>query len=248
MECIILAAGYATRLYPLTKNVPKPLLPVAGRAILDRLLDKALAVEELEGITVVTNARFFDHFDRWRSGRPEASRISLVNDGSTANENRIGALRDLALAVESDQPTGPAIVLAGDNLFDFELTEFVDFFRTRETDCITTHRIEETARLQRTGVVEIDRAWRVKSFQEKPKEPRSHWAVPPFYLYRRETLVKDLPEFLAEGGDADAPGSLVPWLLARKPLHAFPFQGERYDIGNLESYTAARRAFGEDLE
>jgi glucose-1-phosphate thymidylyltransferase len=248
MECIILAAGYATRLYPVTENFPKPLLPVAGRSILDRLMDKALAVAELEGITVVTNARFFDHFDQWRSGRPEESRINLVDDGSTANENRIGALRDLALAVEAAQPAGPAIVLAGDNLFDFELTDFVDFFRSRETDCITTHRLEEKERLQRTGVVEVDNRWRVESFQEKPEEPRSHWAVPPFYLYKRETLLEDLPDFLAEGGEADAPGSFIPWLLRHKPVHAFPFHGERYDIGNLESYTAVRRAFGEESE
>lgn len=248
MESIILAAGYATRLYPLTENYPKPLLPVAGRSILDRLVDKAFALVELEQVAVVSNHRFFDHFDRWRHGRPEKSRIRLVNDGSTTNENRIGALRDLALAVEAAQPAGPTIVLAGDNLFDFELTDFVDFFESRETDCITTHRLEEQERLQRTGVIEVDDRWRVRSFQEKPREPKSHWAVPPFYLYGRETLLESLPDFLTEGGEADAPGSFIPWLLGRKPIHAFPFEGERYDIGNLESYAAVRRTFGESLE
>lgn len=248
MECVILAAGYATRLYPLTEQFPKPLLPVAGRSILDRLADKAFAVEELDKLTVVTNDRFVDQFERWRQSRPEASRISLVNDGSRTNENRLGALRDLALAVEAVLPEGPTIVLAGDNLFDFELTDFVEFFHPRKADCITTHRLEKREHLQRTGVVEVSDAWRVESFQEKPEEPRSHWAVPPFYLYTRETLREDLPDYLTAGGNADAPGSLIPWLIERKPVYAFPFRGERYDIGNLESYAEVRRAFGEKIE
>jgi glucose-1-phosphate thymidylyltransferase len=248
MDCIVLAAGYATRLYPLTQDFPKPLLPVAGRSILDRITDKAFAVAEVEEVTVVTNARFYHHFERWRESRRESTRISLVNDGSTANENRIGALRDLALAVEAAKPGGPTIVLAGDNLFEFELTAFVDFFKQKEADCVTTHHIEDLQRLRRTGVVQLGEQWRVFDFQEKPQEPKSHWAVPPFYLYTRETLLEELPDFLTEGGEADAPGSLIPWLLTRKPLYAFPFQGERYDIGNLESYRSVRRAFGEAVE
>ena len=248
MDCIVLAAGYATRLYPLTREFPKPLLPVAGRSILDRLLDKAFAVPEVGNVTVVTNARFHHHFESWRESRPESPRISLVNDGSTTNENRIGALRDLALAVEAAGPAGPTIVLAGDNLFEFELTDFVDFFRQREADCITTHHLEDVERLKRTGVVQIGQEWRVIGFQEKPEEPNSHWAVPPFYLYTRETLLESLPDFLTDGGNADAPGSFIPWLLARKTVFAFPFEGERYDIGNLESYQSVRRAFGETVE
>lgn len=251
IDCIILAAGYATRLYPLTRDIPKPLLPVAGRTILDRLVDKAMEVDSLGEILVVTNGRFYPQFDVWRSRHPQAHRIILVNDGSTDNDNRLGALTDLALASEYRRGAAadrPALVLAGDNLFDFRLTDFAAFFQSKGTDCITTHHLPEVEQLQRTGVIEVDSFWRVSSFQEKPVHPRSQWAVPPFYLYTATTLRQDLTEFLRDGHDGDAPGSFIPWLLSRKPVHAFPFEGTRYDIGNLESYRQVRAAFGEDVE
>jgi glucose-1-phosphate thymidylyltransferase len=252
IDCIILAAGYATRLYPLTRDIPKPLLPVAGRTILDRLVDKATEVDSLGEIIVVTNGRFYPQFDIWRAGHPLADRIILVNDGSTDNDNRLGALMDLSLASEYRGGGGhttdrPALVLAGDNLFDFALTDFVSFFRSKDTDCITTHHLPEVERLRRTGVVEVDSSWRVRSFQEKPAHPKSNWAVPPFYLYTPATLQTDLPAFLRDGHDGDAPGSFIPWLLARKAVHAFPFEGTRYDIGNMESYRQVRATFGEEL-
>ncbi|MFA7568092.1 MAG: nucleotidyltransferase family protein [Alkalispirochaeta sp.] len=261
-DCIILAAGYATRLYPLTRDIPKPLLPVAGRTILDRLIDKALHIPHLGRIIVVTNARFYPQFDLWRATRlptthtsPEhppvagpAPDIILLTDGSTDNDNRLGALGDLALAAEvRTSTTTPAVVLAGDNLFDFNLADFVTFQKDKQTDCITTHHLAEVERLQRTGVVELDRSWRVTAFEEKPAAPRTTWAVPPFYLYTADTLTNDMPAFLQSGHDRDAPGSFIPWLLDRKPVHAFPFQGPRYDIGNLQSYREVRLAFGEDI-
>ena len=161
-------------------------------------------------------------------------------------------MADLALAEEYRRQRGtasrPAIVLAGDNLFSFSLTDFAAFFQQCGSDCITTHHQPERARLQRTGVVEVDADWQVVAFQEKPREPRSTWAVPPFYAYTADTLAERLPQFLAEGHDADAPGSWIPWLLERAQVHAFRFSGARYDIGNLESYTEVRRAFGEEID
>lgn len=256
IDCIILAAGYATRLYPLTRDTPKPLLPVAGKAIIDHLVEKAGAVPDLGEIIVVTNRRFVSHFTAWRDRRSDTrvppDRIAIVDDGTTTNETRIGALADLALAVAHRQrhctDSRPAIVLAGDNLFSFSLADFADFFQERNTDCITTHHQPERARLQRTGVVEVDGSWRVTGFQEKPRNPRSTWAVPPFYAYTGETLTERLPQFLAEGHDADAPGSWIPWLINRVPVHAFRFSGARYDIGNLESYAEVRRAYGEQID
>jgi glucose-1-phosphate thymidylyltransferase len=251
-DCIILAAGYATRLYPLTRDTPKPLLPVAGKPIIDHLVEKATAVPDLGEIIVVTNRRFFSHFTAWRNAHPRAAAISIVDDGTTTNETRIGALADLALAAEHRRRNGtdarPASVLAGDNLFAFSLSEFVAFFRECGTDCITTHHQPDRARLQRTGVVEVDDAWRVIAFQEKPPEPRSTWAVPPFYAYTADTLREHLPQFLAAGHDADAPGSWIPGLIKPVPVHAFRFSEARYDIGNLESYAEVRRAFGEQVE
>jgi glucose-1-phosphate thymidylyltransferase len=242
VKCLILAAGYATRLYPLTLHTPKALLDVAGRSILDRLVDKVERVEETDEIIVVSNAKFYDSFTAWKGGRASRLRISVLNDGSVSNEGRLGAVADIAFAVRERSIEDELLVLAGDNLFDFELACFAAFFRRTGWDCITTHRLGDMSRLRRTGVIEVDENWRVRSFEEKPAEPKSCFAAPPFYLYRRETLPL-VDEFLAGGGDADAPGSFIPWLLQRRPVGAFFFEGERYDIGSPLSYEAAQRVF-----
>lgn len=249
MTAIILAAGYATRLYPLTRDFPKPLLEVAGRSILDRIVDNVRRVAEVQRLVVVTNARFATHFERWRDGRfadAPGPRVDIVNDGSTSNANRIGALADLHLAVEEADVDGDALVLAGDNLFDFELADFVAFFRDAGCDSITAHELSDVEQLRRTGVAELADDGRVLHFAEKPPEPRSTWAVPPFYAYTRRTLRERLPAFLAHGGEGDAPGSFIPWLIERAPVYAFRFEGARHDIGNRESYERVSRLFTAD--
>ncbi len=242
MKCVILAAGYATRLYPLTKDNPKPLLDVAGRTILDRILDKAERIKEIDEVVVVSNARFFGRFEQWKENRSFPAKITLLNDGSTENENRLGAVADLGFAVERADLRDDSLVLAGDNLFDFALEDFTDFALKRRTDCITTHVLDDREKLKRTGVIEVDGNSRVISFEEKPKEPKSNLAVPPFYFYTGDTLPL-VEKFLKEGNDPDAPGNFIPWLIGRKPVHAFRFIGRRYDIGNLETYRAAQEIF-----
>ncbi|MFP4374739.1 MAG: nucleotidyltransferase family protein [Spirochaetaceae bacterium] len=247
MTAIILAAGYATRLYPLTRDVPKPLLDIGGRSILDRIVDNVRRVAGVRRLVVVTNARFASHFERWRERRFGAGGgVEIVNDGSTSNANRIGALTDLHLAVEKADVEGDALVLAGDNLFDFELADFAAFFREAGCDCITAHELSEVEQLRRTGVAELAEDGRLLHFAEKPAEPRSTWAVPPFYAYTRRTLRERLPAYLAQGGECDAPGSFLPWLIERTPVYAFRFEGARYDIGNRESYDRVARLFAAD--
>jgi glucose-1-phosphate thymidylyltransferase len=245
MKCVLLAAGYATRLYPLTKNMPKSLLPVGNRTILERILEKVELVDEIDEVVLVSNARFagqFSAFARtWRGGK----RLEIMDDGTTDNDNRLGAIADLKLAVDRRGIDEDTMVLAGDNLFDFGLDDFARFFRQKKADCITSHRLEDISELRRTGVVELSEDRRVLSFQEKPAEPKSTWAVPPFYLYRRETLPL-LGDYLAAGENPDAPGNFVPWLASRLPVYAFTFEGRRYDIGNLDSYEEAQREFGAD--
>lgn len=242
MNSLILAAGYATRLYPLTQHFPKPLLPVGGRSILDRLLDDLDVIPAIGRHIVVTNATFYPHFAQWREASRYAHEILLLNDGTTSNDNRLGAVRDLLLAIETLQLDEDLLVLAGDNVVDFSFAGLADFAREKETSCITCHHEPSLTALQKTGVLVMDEKYRVEAIQEKPPQPASHWAVPPFYLYRAEDfgLIRSA---LVEGCGPDAPGHLAAWLCRRTPMHAWELPGRRYDIGDLASYEAVNKLF-----
>jgi len=246
MKCIILAAGYATRLYPLTENIPKPLLEVAGVSILERIVEKIEKVQEIDEIIVVSNHKFYRHFQEWSNHYDGNKLISIIDDGTTDNDNRLGAIMDITYAIEEKEIDEDLMVLAGDNLFDFELTDFVQFFKTKESDCITTHIIEDMERIKRTGVAELDHEYKLISFVEKPDQPKSTYAVPPFYIYKKETLSL-IKEFIERGNNGDAPGMFLSWLLERQPIYAFFFDGMRYDIGTLESYKKVNIYFNRRL-
>jgi len=242
MKAIILAAGYATRLYPLTKNQPKPLLEVGRKPILQYLLEKIEPLELVDEVIIVTNDRFYKQFVDWVARFVFSKKILVLNDGTTSNENRLGALADLGYTIELRQIDEDLLVLAGDNLFDCALTDFVAFYQKVKADCITCHQLPEVEKLRKTGVVEIDRTGKVLSFEEKPLYPRSNLAVPPFYIYCRETIPL-LKEYLRFGQNPDAPGYFIPWLLQRKDVYAYQFKGKRYDIGTLESYQQVKELF-----
>ncbi len=243
MKAVLLAAGYATRLYPLTKNTPKPLLPVGGRAIVAHILEKICEVDEVDGVFIVTNDRFYHHFVHWLEEHPQERPVQVLNDGTSSNETRLGALGDLQLTLDHFAVDEDIMVLAGDNLFDFSLADFVTFFRDKQADCITAHVLSDRRRLQTSGIITVDAEQRVLTFDEKPDEPRSNLAVPPFYLYRQETLPL-LRQYLRAGENPDAPGHFIPWLIERRPVYAYIFAGERYDIGTPESYAEAQAIFG----
>ena len=230
MKCIILAAGYATRLYPLTENFPKPLLPVGGKPILDWLIEDIGPLTEK--ITVVTNHKFAGHFAEWSRGK---EKIAVVDDGTETNETRLGAVRDLQLAAEADD----TLVMAGDNVLDFSLKGFVAFAREKGTSCVMCHEEKELAKLRKTAVITVDGEDRITSYEEKPREPRGQLAVPPFYIYRGTDLMR-IPEALAAGCNPDAPGSFAAWLSRETAMHAWRMPGKRHDIGDLASYNAVK--------
>ncbi len=242
MKALILAAGYATRLYPLTKDFPKPLLEVGGQTILDHLLDQVTTIPEIDGICVVTNERFYHHFEAWKNSRPTDLPIELVNDGSTENENRLGAIGDIQLALDRCDLRDDLFIAAADNILLFPLKEFAAAFQARRAPHICARHVEELEARRRTGIVVLDDENRILEFQEKPREPKSAWGVPPLYLYPRETLPR-IAEYLAQGGSPDAPGSFVEWLSRQEPVYAWKMNGSVLDIGNLESLEAARARF-----
>jgi glucose-1-phosphate thymidylyltransferase len=240
MKCLILAAGYATRLYPLTENFPKPLLDVGGKTILDWLLDDVEASGKIDEYAVVTNHKFACHFENWASGRSE--KITVVDDGTTTNETRLGAVRDIQYALEKTGFDDDIIIMAGDNLLDFSLIKFIEYAIAAGTSCIMRYYEPSEAKLHKCGVVEVDEHDLILSMEEKPAEPRSHWCCPPFYFYRRQDVAR-IPEGMAAGCGVDAPGSFVAWLATKVPIRAMEMPGHRYDIGTLDSYKAVQATY-----
>lgn len=242
MKCIILAAGYATRLYPLTKDKPKPLLEVGGKAILEHILIKLGKVAEVDQVYIVTNQKFYNHFKEWTCYYNYHKDIKVINDRTISNEDRLGAIADLYYVIDKEKVNDDIIVMAGDNLFDFELCDFVDYQKKLNVDCISSYELENLDDLKRTGVIEVDSDNRVISFEEKPVKPKSKLAVPPFYIYKKETLPL-INQYLEEGNNSDAPGNFIPWLIGKKDVYTYQFEGYRYDIGTVESYNRVQAMF-----
>ena len=231
MTCIVLAAGYATRMYPLTLNFPKPLLEVGGKRIIDHLLDDVVSIGT-DRIIVVSNHKFISHFTSWAKERVN---VEVVDDNSIDNDHRLGAVKDIEFAMETLKVDDDILVLAGDNLLDFSLKSFVEYAEKKGTSCIMRHSQEDKEKLRKTGVITINEDEMVTGMEEKPKEPKSNWAVPPFYFYKKEdaSLIK---KAIDEGCPTDAPGSFVSFLCTKRPVHAFLMPGHRYDVGSIEGY------------
>lgn len=250
MKNIVIAAGYATRLYPLTENFPKPLLTIAGRSILDRMLDDIDTIDDIDGHIIVSNHKFAHIFNGWATQRMAENQqrkpITIIDDGTSTNETRLGAVRDILLAINSSTPPidDDIMVLAADNILNFSFQGFVDYFKEKGTSIIMCHHEPELYRLQRTGVIAVDDNMKVLEMQEKPEKPVSNWAVPPFYLYKKS----DLPlicDCMNHGCGFDAPGNLAHYLVDVTTIHAWQMPGSRYDIGSLDSYKEAQVLFAE---
>jgi len=244
MKTIVIAAGYATRLYPLTQNTPKPLLRIGGDTILGRMLDDIDGIEDIDEHIIVSNHLFSQNFKDWMTSKHYNKPIKLVDDGTTNNDNRLGAVKDLLLAIETCNVDDDILVVAADNILDFSFSGFVDFFKDKGTSVIMCHDEPEISKLQRTGVITIDDNMKVLDMQEKPEHPASHWAVPPFYIYAKKDfgLIKDC---LQHGCGFDAPGNLAHYLVGVTDLHAWKMPGGRTDIGTMDSYYAALKKYGE---
>jgi len=270
MICLVLAAGYATRLYPLTENFPKPLLEVGEKSILDRLLEdldttagvaaKGNEAALISEFVVVSNHKFISHFEQWKQKLAYKTPVTILDDGSVDNENRLGAARDIQFAMEyinkkelqsagsdsrvtaSVDSSDGILVIAGDNVLDFSLSEFVAFACEKGTSCVMCHEENELKKQQKTAIITLDEACAITSYEEKPVEPKGNLAVPPFYYYKKEDILR-IEEALNDGCSADAPGSFAAWLSRNTKMHAWKMNGKRYDIGDMASYQAAQEMF-----
>lgn len=246
MKCLILAAGYATRLYPLTENFPKPLLKVGHKTILDWLVDDLVETTDIDEFVVISNHKFAAHFEGWKAvkERTRSYGITILDDGTSTNETRLGAVKDIQLAVEELSLSDDLLVMAGDNVLDFSLSGFVRFAREKNASCVMCHEENELKKQQKTAIVTVNDDDLIMSYEEKPKEPRGNLAVPPFYCYRA-CDVKRIQEALDDGCGYDAPGSFAAWLSGKTAMYAYQMPGKRYDIGDIRSYEYVQSVFSE---
>ena len=233
MKAILLCAGFGTRMYPLTKDRAKPLLSVAGKPIVGHLVDQLEATENFEEILVVCNERFHTQFVEWGDGR-----VTVLNDGTTTDETRLGAVGDLAWAIGHRGVDEPILVAAGDNLFRDSLAAFVADYDAKPRNLIVRYREPDADKLKRTGVAEIDDDGRLVRLEEKPKKPVTAWACPALYILEADTLA-ELRTYVEEKPRADALGSFIAWLAPRVPVFTHEMQGSRLDVGDREGYARA---------
>lgn len=240
MKCLILAAGYATRLYPLTENFPKPLLKVGNKTILDWLVDDMDTLGVINEYVVISNHRFADIFTSW--AKTKKQKVTVVDDGTSTNETRLGAVRDVDFAVKSLKIDEDCLVIAGDNVLDFSLTRFIDYAISKKTSCVMRYYEPEKAKLCKSGVLSIGEDDLVTEMQEKPVQPKSNWCCPPFYFYTNCDL-SQIDKAIYEGCGTDAPGSYVAWLCQKSKVYAMEMPGKRYDIGDVKSYEEVSKKY-----
>lgn len=232
MKQIVLAAGYATRLHPLTLHKPKPLLPVAGRPMIDHVLASTAAIGEFSDTFVVTNHRFAEQFEQWSTG------CAVVDDGTTSNDDRLGAIGDLQFVIEQHGIDDDLLVVAGDNLFTGSLAGFGKCCRAAASPVLGVYDVGSLEEARKYGVAGVDADGRLTAFEEKPAEPPSTLIGIALYYYPRAVL-PEISRYLAEGNSPDQPGRLVQWLYPQQPVRTWTVPGQWLDIGSPETLAAA---------
>ncbi|MFH0763997.1 MAG: nucleotidyltransferase family protein [Candidatus Omnitrophota bacterium] len=240
MTLVILAAGYAVRLQPLTLNTSKSLLEIGGKKILDRIMEKVLTVKEISSIYIITNGRFFENFLEWqKASKAFGAAAAILNDGTLTNETRLGAIQDIAFAIKEKSIADDTIVVAGDNLFDFDLNRFVKFAGGHpDSVSVALYDIADIGSAKNFGVVGVDKDNLVIDFEEKPEKPKSTLVSTGIYYFPKNKL-SHIREYVKMRNKLDAPGYYIAWLAKRDKIYGFKFTQTWYDIGNIESYKKA---------
>jgi glucose-1-phosphate thymidylyltransferase len=241
MTILILAAGYATRLYPLTLERPKPLLEVGSRTILSYIFEKIGRIRKVDNCFIVTNQKFFGHFKKWVAESGIAAEV--INDETTTNEDRLGAIRDIEFAVKKKGIDDELLVIGGDNLFEFDLEVFLDFAKARTPAAtLALFDIKDVKKASLYGVAKIDASAKVIDFKEKPQKPDSTLIATCVYYFPKEKL-KLILEYVSSGKGQDAPGNYIKWLSERGQMYGYVFKEPWYDIGDLKSLKEADKKY-----
>ena len=245
MKVIILAAGYATRLYPLTLTQPKPLLPVAGKPMVEYVLDNLAPIGGIDRVIVVTNAKFAGHFQKWADNyRATKSKLNftIVNDGSTDDTNKLGAIGDINYVIKQENVDDDIIIVAGDNLFSDQLGDFGKFIREKNAPVLAVYDVGNLEEIKKYNSISVDGHGKITFFEEKPKEPKSTLTGIALYFYPRATIPL-IKQYIAEGNNPDQPGRFVQWLYPRVPVFTWRVPGLWYDIGSKETLEEANKIF-----
>ncbi|MBI2125031.1 nucleotidyltransferase family protein [Candidatus Woesearchaeota archaeon] len=241
MQALILAAGYATRLYPLTENTPKPLLKVGNKTIIEYILVELEKVPGLNQVYIVTNDKFYPDFVNWSKNIKTSCKLKILNDGTLSNEDRLGAIGDIHFTVQQEKINDDLLVIAGDNLFGFSLSHFLDFFKNKNASVVAFHDLKDPQKLKGKYGVGILQGSKIIDFEEKPLQPKSSLASTACYLFKKGDLPRT--KILVAMGKADAPGNLIKYLAQDSEVHAFIFEEHWFDVGTFESLEEAKKVY-----
>ena len=245
MKALILAAGYATRLYPLTENQPKPLLKIAGKPIIDHIIDKIAALSDVNEIFIVTNARFYQNFKEWSDSFSGSKKITLINDGTLTKEDRLGAIGDINFVLKDQSVDEDLLVIGGDNLFEEELPVFHEFFRKADGSVLTLYDVKDLEQAKLFNNLTLDKDQKILQFEEKPLNPTSTLIATLIYFLKKEHL-QLLPQAI-NNGFADRAGDFIKYLSQRKPVYGLPLRGRWFDIGSFKALTEAEEFYQKKL-
>ncbi|VVB99072.1 Bifunctional protein GlmU [uncultured archaeon] len=243
MKALILAAGYATRLWPLTKNMPKPMLEVKGRAIIDHISSHFCEIKELSEVFIVTNEKFAPDFEEWAQKQKHSLKVKVIDDMTKSNDDRKGAVGDMHYAIQEAKIDDDLLVIAGDNLFEYKLADFYKFFQQKKASVVACKDMGSKEEVRgKFGVVEAGNDLKIIGFEEKPQEPKGTLAATACYIFSRND-VKEITKYIEFGNKPDNSGDFIKWLAGHRPIFAFVFKEKWYDIGSFESLGKAREEF-----
>lgn len=242
MKALILCAGYATRLYPLTKDKPKPLLPVGKRPMIEYILERVEEIESIDKIYIVTNGRFYSHFCKWSKNYQGKKQVKIIDDETFSDDEKLGAIGDIKFAIDNEKINDDLLIIGGDNLFDFSIIDFIRFFNEKKKAAVALYNVIDEEEIKKYSVVALDDNKKIVNFEEKPENPSTTLAAICMYIFPKEELGL-ISRYIKEGGNPDATGFYIAWLYHHRPVHGFAFAGNWYDIGDKNLYQFVNKKY-----